>query len=296
MKPAAFEYHSPDSTDEVVSLVADLDDAEFLAGNQSLGVQMSNRLATPDHLIDLNEVAELDYIEERATEIEIGAMTRHGTIASASAITGNLPVLADAAGEIAGPTVRNVGTLGGSIAEADPAGNYPTVLTALDGTITVRSVDGARDIDVGDFYLAYMMTAAEEDELVTSATISTDPFPTGRTGTAFQELKRVPHTWPKLSAAAVLRVDDPTADDPLVEEARLAFGNAADTPLRAEVAEEAVEDTALPDSALGEAARAAMDASQPADEMQADADYKEDQVGIFARRALQAAYDDALER
>jgi carbon-monoxide dehydrogenase medium subunit len=293
MKPAVFEYHSPTSTDEVVSLMAEYEDAEFLAGNQSLGVQMSNRLATPDHLIDLNDVEELAYIDEGDDEIEIGAMTRHATIANSDVVDRTIPLLGEAAGEIAGPSVRNMGTLGGSLGEADPAGNYPTALTALGGTITVQGTDGTRDIDVQDFYVAYMMTAAEEDELIASATVDTSPFPPGRTGSAFKEIKRVPHTWPKLSAAAVVRVDDPSADEPVVEEARLAFGNAADTPLRAEAAEDAVEGTSLDEGALSDAAQAAMDASEPASEMQADADYKEDQVGVFARRALQAAYDDA---
>jgi carbon-monoxide dehydrogenase medium subunit len=294
MKAAPFKYHAPETTDEVVTLVSEYDDAELLAGNQSLGVQMSNRLATPEHLIDLNGLEELSYIEERDGEIEIGAMTRHTEIAESELLHRTVPVLPESAGEIAGPSVRNMGTLGGSLAEADPAGNYPTVLTALDATITVQSVDGSREIGVHDFYIAYMMTAAEEDELITSASFSTEPYPPGRTGMAFEELKRVSHTWPKLSTAGIVRVDDPTADEPEIEEARLAFANAADVPLLAADAAAAVEGTTLSESALQEAATAAMDASEPASEMQADADYKEDQVGIFARRTLQAAYDDAV--
>jgi carbon-monoxide dehydrogenase medium subunit len=141
-----------------------------------------------------------------------------------------------------------------------------------------------------------MLTDLAENELITSATMPTDPFPIGRTGMAFKELKRVPHTWPKLSAAAAVRVDDPSNDEPEIEEARLAFGNASDVPLRAEAAEDAVEGTSLTEDALSDAATAAMDASEPASEMQADADYKEDQVGIFARRALQAAYEHALQQ
>jgi carbon-monoxide dehydrogenase medium subunit len=188
-----------------------------------------------------------------------------------------------------------MGTLGGSLGEADPAGNYPTVMTALDATITLQGPDGTRDVNVQDFYLAYMMTSMEEEELIVSATVSTSSFPIGRTGMSFQEIKRVPHTWPKLSAAAAVVVDDPDADEPVVEEARLAFGNAADVPLRTEAAEDAVEGTSLDEDALSAAAEAAMDASEPASEMQADAEYKEDQVGVFAKRALQAAYDNALE-
>lgn len=295
MKPAPFEYHSPTTAEEVVSLKAEYENAEFLAGNQSLGVQMSNRLATPAHLIDLNGCDELEYIEERDDEIEIGALTRHSDIAASDLLDRKLPVLATAAAEIAGPQVRNVGTLGGSLGEADPAGNYPTVLTGLGATVTLQSTGGTREVDVEDFYVGYMMTSAEENELIRSATVSTEPFPPGRTGYSFQEIKRVPHTWPKLSAAATVRVDDPTAAEPEVEEARLSFGNAADVPLRVEAAENAVEGTTLTDGAVEEAASAAMDAAEPASEMQADAEYKEDQVGVFARRTLRAAYEDALE-
>jgi carbon-monoxide dehydrogenase medium subunit len=296
MKPAPFEYHSPSTVDEVVSLMAEHEDAELVAGNQSLSIQMSNRLATPDHLIDLNNVDDLAYIEERDDGIEIGATTRHATIANSELLERELPILATAAGEIAGPSVRNMGTLGGSIGEADPAGNYPTVMTALDATIMLQGNDGERDVGVDDFFIAYMMTDRQEDELIKSATVPTDPFPIGRTGMSFKEIKRVPHTWPKLSAAGVVRVDDPTIDEPVVEEARLAFANAADVPLRVQEAEEAIEETILSGGSLDQAASAAMDSAEPADELQAEAEYKEEQVGVFARRALQSAYDDALEQ
>jgi carbon-monoxide dehydrogenase medium subunit len=292
MKPAPFEYHVPASTDEAASLLAEHEDAELLAGNQSLGIQMSNRLATPAHLIDLNGIEDLGYIEETATGIEIGAMTRHATIADSDLLGRALPVLATAAGEIAGPSVRNMGTLGGSLAEADPVGNYPTVLTALDATVTVQSVEGTRDIPIGDFHVAYMTTALAENEFVVSATIPTDPFPEERTGMAFQELKSVPGTWPTLSAAAVLSYGDGSTSQVL--EARLAIGNAADVPLRVPSAEEAVEGGTLTEEALGEAANAAMDAARPADEMHASAAYKTNQVGVFTRRAFRAARDDGL--
>ncbi len=295
MKPEVFEYHSPTSAEDAVTLMQEYEDAELLAGNQSLGVQMANRLAAPDHLIDLNELDDLKYISETSDGIEIGALTRHTTIANSDRLNRELPLLAESAGDIAGPSVRNMGTLGGSLGEADPAGNYPTVMAALDATITLQGPDGTRDVNVQDFYLAYMMTSMEEEELIISATVSTSPFPIGRTGMSFQEIKRVSHTWPKLSAAAAVVVDDPEADEPVVEEARLAFGNAADTPLRTEDAEDAVEGTSLEDSALSDAAKAAMDASEPAGEMQADADYKEDQVGVFAKRSLQTAYENAIE-
>lgn len=296
MKPAVFEYHSPTSTDDAVSLLAEYEGAELLAGNQSLAVQMSNRLATPDHLIDLNDIDDLRFIEETNDGIEIGAMTRHATLADSDLLDRQLPMLSESAATIAGPSVRNMGTLGGSLGEADPAGNYPTVLTALDADLTLQSADGVRTVNVEEFFIAYMMTALAEEELIVSATIPTEPFPIGRTGMAFEELKPVPQTWPKLSVAAAVRVDNSASTDPDVEEARLTLGNAADIPLRTEGAEEVVEGTTLSESALEDAAEAAMDAAEPSGEIRADADYKEAQVGVFTRRALEAAYDDALQR
>lgn len=296
MKAEPFVYHSPSTVEEALSLLKEHDHAELVAGNQSLAIQMNNRLSAPDHLIDLNEVDDLAYIDERDGEIEIGAMTTHKRIANSSGIERKLPVLSKAAKEIAGPSVRNMGTLGGGIGEADPAGNYPTALTALDATITITSESGDRDVGVDDFFIAYMMTEVGEDEIITSATIPTEPFPIGRTGMSFLELKRVPHTWPKLSAAAIVRVDDPTTSNPVVEEARLTFANASDTPLRVEEAESAIEGTTLTDDALEEAAEIAMEHADPADEMQAEAEYKVEQVGTFAKRSLTEAYDRALDQ
>lgn len=295
MKPAPFDYHEPLTVNEATSLMAEYDEAELMAGNQSLSIQLSTRLATPDHIIDLNNLSELDYIDERDDEIEIGGMTRHATIASSDVLDRKLPILADAAGEIAGPAVRNMGTMGGGLAEADPAGNYPTVITALDGTVNLRSADGTRESPADEFFIGYMFTDLQEGELIESVTIDTSQFPVGHTGMSFLELKRVPHTWPKLSAAGIVRVDDPTADEPVVEDARLAFANAADIPLRTSAAEDAVKGTSLTDAALDEAASASMEAATPSDEMQAEAEYKEEQVGVFARRALSKAYDRATE-
>ena len=295
MKPAPFTYHRPTSVEEALGLLADLEDAELLAGNQSLGIVMANRLATPDNLIDLNFVEDLNFIEAGDDTIEIGAMATHRTIERSDLLADRLPMLPMAAEQIAGPSVRSRGTLGGSLAEADPAGNYPAALVALDGTLHLRSSDGSREVPARDFFIAYMFTDMAEEELIERVSIPTEPFPPERTGMAFEELKRAAQTFPTVSAGATIRVDDSTAGEPAVEEARLALANADDVPLHVPDAESAVEGKALSEETLDEAVAAVMDAARPADEMHADAKFKREVAGEYARRALVAAYERATE-
>lgn len=293
MKPTPFEYHRPSSVEETLDLLADLEDAELMAGNQSLGIVMANRLATPEHLIDLNFVEELSGITDEGDAIRVGAMTTHREIERSELLAERLPMLPDAAGQIAGPSVRSRGTMGGSLAEADPAGNYPAALVALDGTLHLRSSEGSRAVAARDFFIAYMFTDMAEDELVESVTVPTDPFPAERTGMAFEELKRAAQTFPTISAAASVRVDDPNGEEPAIEDARLALANAADVPLHVPDAEAAVEGGPLAEDALDEAAEAATDAARPEDEMHADSEFKREVAGEYARRALATAYERA---
>jgi carbon-monoxide dehydrogenase medium subunit len=293
MKPAPFEYHRPTTVTEATDLLAEYGDAELLAGNQSLGIVMANRLATPDHLVDLNTVEDLDYVEVRDGSVAVGAMTRHRTIERSDLLAETLPMLPEAAEQIAGPSVRNRGTLGGSIGEADPAGNYPAALVALDATLEIVSADEEREVPVSDYFIAYMFTDLAEDELIAAADIPTDPFPPERTGMAFLELKPAAQTWPTVSAATAVRVDDPDADEPVVEEARLALANAADVPLRVDEAEAAVEGEPPSEDALEAVADAAAAAADPEDEMHADSEFKVEVAGEYARRSLAASYDRA---
>lgn len=293
MKPAPFSHHRPETVDEALTLLADLDDVEVLAGNQSLGIVMANRLATPDHLVDLNGIDELSGIAVGDDAVRIGAMTRHRAVERSDALRETLPMLPEAAEQIAGPTVRNRGTVGGSLAEADPAGNYPTAMTALDGTLRLRSLDGDRTVPADAFFLAYMFTDLREDELIVAAEIDPSPFPPERTGMAFIELKRAAQTWPTVSAAAAVRVDDPGRDEPVIEEARLALANVADVPLRVPAAEDELTDEAPSAESLEAVAEATREAADPEGEMHADRAFKTDVAGTYARRAIERAYERA---
>jgi carbon-monoxide dehydrogenase medium subunit len=298
MKPAPFSYHDPASVSDVTDLLAEHGhDAELLAGNQSLGIIMSNRLATPDHLIDLNGVEGLAYVDVD-NEIDIGAMTRHRDIERSDVLREVLPILPEAAEQIAGPSVRNRGTLGGSLGEADPAGNYPAALVALDGTLHISSIDEERSIAARDYFIAYMFTDLAEDELITNITVPRDPFPSERTGMAFEELKRAAQTFPTVSAATSIRVDDPGVDAPVIEDARIALANVDDIPLHVPDAEAAIEGTALNENALDEAAAAAQETADPKAkaEMHADPEWKEELAAEYTRRSFKTAYQRATDK
>lgn len=295
MKPTPFEYHRPGSVDEAAALLAEHEGAEPMAGNQSLGIMMANRLATPDHLVDLNGLDELSYIDVADDEVRIGALARHRDIERSTPLREALPVFPLAAEQIAGPAVRNRGTLGGSLGEADPAGNYPTVAVVLDATLHLVSADGRRELPAEEFFVGYLFTALEEGELIERLSVERAPFPPTRTGMAFEELKPAAQTWPTVSAAAAVRVDDPTADEPVIEDARLGLANAADVPIRVPEAETGLEARPLTDDALAEVSRAAQAAADPDDELHADAQFKTEAAAEYARRSVRTAYDRAVD-
>ena len=293
MKPESFEYHRPETVGEVLELLADLDDAELMAGNQSLGIIMSTRLSTPADVIDLNAVDELAFIDRDHDAIRIGAMTRHRTVERSTLLADALEMLPEAAEQIAGPSVRNRGTVGGSLAEADPAGNYPTAFTALGATVHLRSQEREREVPVRDFTIGHMFTDRREDELITRVEVPLEPFPPERTGTAFLEMKPAAQAFPTISAAAAVRVDDPTCQTPVVEEARVAVGNAADTPLHVPGAADAVEGQPLTDGTLEAAGDAVYEAAEPPEEPHADTEFKREIAAEYTRRSLRTAYDRA---
>ena len=293
MKPATFEYHRPSSVEEATGLLADLGhDAELLAGNQSLGIIMANRLATPDHLVDLGQVEELSGVTVREDEVEIGSMTTHRDLEFADDLRDAVEMIPESAEQIAGPSVRNRGTVGGSVAEADPAGNYPAAFVALDADLHLTSADGERTVPARDFFVAYMFTDLGPDELVTGVTVDREPFPVDRTGMAFEELKRGAQTFPTVSAGTALRVDDPESDNPTIEEARVALANVSDVPLHVPDAEDALEGDTL-EAGIEAAAEAAIDAADPSPEMHADEEWKVELAGEYTRRSLRTAHERA---
>jgi aerobic carbon-monoxide dehydrogenase medium subunit len=169
MKAAAFDYHRPASVDAAVGLLAELgDEAKVLAGGQSLVPVMAMRLGRPEHIVDVNRVAELEGVTRSDGTLRVGALTRHRALERDEVIAGAAPLLTRAAPYIGHFQIRNRGTLGGSLAHADPAAELPAVAVALDAGIEVRSARGTRRVPAGEFFVSAFMTALEPDELVTA--------------------------------------------------------------------------------------------------------------------------------
>jgi carbon-monoxide dehydrogenase medium subunit len=283
MKPASFEYHRPESPAAAASLLATHDDAVVVAGNQTLGMDMSYREVEPDHLVDVSDL-ELSFIDVGDGDVSVGATTIHRTLARSEPLAASLQALSEAASTVADPSVRSVGTFGGSLGKAHPAANYPTVLVGLDTTIAVRSADGRRDVAF-DEYLATGL----EDAFIEDATVSLGPFDGPNAGSAFVQLKRAKLTWPTVNAFAAV-----ATEDGVVTDARVGLANVAPTHVRVPDAEAAVVETELGEPALSAAADAAIDAVDPTPELHADGPFKTEMAGEYATRALETAYERAV--
>lgn len=295
MKTAPFQHYQPDTVEQTVQLLDDFPEAKIMAGNQSLGIIMANRLATPDKIIDINDLNELQYIKSEGGVISIGSMTRHRTIEQSEMLQSELPVFPEGSSHIAGPAVRNQGTVGGSLAEADPAANHACVLLALGADIKLQSIDETRTVPIEDFFIAYMMTDVADNELLTEIQVHTEDFPDDRTGMKFNVKKETAQTWPTLGATAIIRVDDSDSTNPKMEDARLTLANAADVPLRVHQAEQKLEGKPMTESLLSEIEDIIYQHTDPQQEMHADEDYKRDLAATVSRRTLEEAYRRAVD-
>jgi CO/xanthine dehydrogenase FAD-binding subunit len=266
VKPPPFGYHRPASVEEAVALLGADEDAKPLAGGQSLVPLLNFRLARPETLVDLNGVAELAYLRRSEGTLRIGALARQVTIERSAVVAEGWPLLAQAVRHVAHPAIRNRGTVGGSVAHADPAAELPVALTALDACFHVRSAQrGTRTIAAPDFFRAPLMTALEPDELLVE--IEVPPLPDGARA-AFVEHART-HGDFALAGAAVVRAG--------TEHAAIALLGAAPTPLRVPDAERALCNGASAAEAAGIAGA------------ELDDDYRRALTTELVRRAIEEA-------
>lgn len=267
MKPSPFAYLAPRTLDECVALLAEHGDAaKLLAGGQSLVPLMNLRLAAPEVVIDLNRIDELAYVREHDGGVAIGAMTRHRDVATSALVRERCPLLADAVALVGYPAIRNRGTLGGTLAHADPVAEVPCVALTLDAELVAVGPGGRRTIAAGDFFAGFLTTALAADEVLVEVR-----FPPSATG-AFTEFTRKSGDF-ALSAAAV----DLALDDGVVRRARIGLAGAGDRPLRAGAAEAALAGGPL-DAERIEAAAAEVDGEL---------------APVMVRRALTAAGEGA---
>jgi len=265
MIPAPFEYEAADSAAHALSLLAEYgEDAKLLAGGHSLLPMMKLRLAAPEVLIDITRAADLSGVSIDGDEIVIGATTRHADVASSSLIKADAPLLAHAASLVGDPQIRHRGTIGGSLAHADPAADLPMALVALGGSIELRGPDGTRVVLADDFFTGYFETALEEGELLTAVRVPRRPDePWG-----YQKFVRRANDWAIVGVAAIA--------------GRIALANMGPTPLRAHAAEQSLAAGNSP----AQAAELAADGTSPASDIHADLDYRRHLARVLTSRAL----------
>jgi carbon-monoxide dehydrogenase medium subunit/6-hydroxypseudooxynicotine dehydrogenase subunit alpha len=283
VKPPPFEYFAPRSTDEALELLARApDDSKVLAGGQSLVPLMNFRLARPERLIDLNRIEELAYIERRNGGFALGAMTRHAAVERSSLLAAELPLLGQAIKWVGHEQIRNRGTVGGSVAHADPAAELGAVLAALDARVRVRSTTGERLLPWSEFFVFGFMTALEPDEILVE--VEVPALPPGAV-TGFVEFARRHGDFALGGAAAVLVLDQ----QGVCKEARLGLLAAAPVPVRATQAEELLVGSTVDDAAIAAAADAAVAGVEPTGDIHGSTKYRIKLLRTMASRAIASA-------
>jgi carbon-monoxide dehydrogenase medium subunit len=286
MLPAPFEYHRPDTLEEALQLLAEHgEDAKVLAGGQSLIPLMKLRFAAPARLIDINRIPGLDAIEETEGFLRIGALVRHNKLAASDVIRDRYPTIAAAAPMISDPIVRNLGTIGGSLAHADPSGDLGSVMLALGATTVVRSRDGEREIAAADLAEGPFQSSLAPNELMTEIRV---PSPPPRSGGTYLKLERKVGDFATVAAAIFL-----TLENGSIARAGIGLTSVGLTNLKAEAAEAALAGASPGDDAFTEAGRLAAEASQPTTDVRGSADYKRHIVDVYVRRGLAAAAEMA---
>jgi aerobic carbon-monoxide dehydrogenase medium subunit len=281
MYPRAFHYHRAGSLKEAATMLSQLGEgAKLLAGGQSLIPLMKLRFANPAHLVDLNFIAGSSYIKEESGALRFGPLTRHAEIES-SPLAWKIPVVHDCAAGIADVQVRNRGTIGGSLAEADPSGDWATVLLVLSTEVGCLGPKGERRVPLSEFIKDAYTTALAHDELVSEVFVK---VPAKGSGGAYLALKRCAPVYPTASAAVQL-----TIENDVCKQARIVLGGVGLTPVRAKQAEAALEHQELTEKRLASALEAARTSCDPQSDMRGSADYKRSLTAALVKRAIQVA-------
>ena len=283
MKPPRFDYHAPESLAEALDLLADSGpDARILAGGQSLVPVLNFRLARPQVLIDINRIPELAGIEDRGDRLVIGAMTRQREIETSDSVARVLPLLHEATRYVAHLPIRTRGTVGGSIANADPAAEDPAVAAALEATMVCRSRRGERRIAAAGFFVDVLTTALEPDEMLVA--VEFPGIPDGA-GAAFAEISRRDGDFALAGVAAQITVSNGRVSD-----ARIAACGVGPAPIRFRNAEEILLDSAGEPETMDAAADAVAASCDPHDDVHASAAYRRQLAAAMTRRALIGAH------
>ena len=286
MKPAPFEYHAPETLDEVLALLAEHgDEGKIIAGGQSLVPMLSMRLARPAQLIDLNGVASLSGIRVDGDVVAFGATTRERAAERSAAATERLPVLAEALPFIGHAAIRNRGTIGGSIAHADASAELPAVAVATGATMVARSQRGDRELSADEFFQGHYSTALADDECLVEVRMPAGP---AGAGWAFQEVARRHGDFALVGVAAMVALADGHID-----EARICLFGVADVAVRASAAEAMLARAEPSAEAFAAAAADAVADLEPSSDVHGSGDYRRQLAQVTTRRALATAAERA---
>jgi CO/xanthine dehydrogenase FAD-binding subunit len=282
VKPAKFEYHAPSTLDTAISLLQQYDgDARPLAGGQSLLPLMNFRMVTPAAVIDLNRIPDLAYIRDETDSLRIGAMTRHRSVEFSPTVAERLPLLADVIKLIGHLPIRTRGTIGGSLAHADPAAELPMLLLALEGEVVARGPAGERIIKAADLFQDMLTTSLAADEILTEIRF---PVPSSAAGYAVEEFARRRGDFAIVAIIAVVERDGGRC-----RRARLATAGVGPVSIRLTESEVLLERGGLADDVIDEAAAKAADSISPQSDQQATADYRRHLTRVLTARALRRA-------
>ena len=276
MVPSAFDYHRPQTLNEAVRLLSSTEDAKVLAGGHSLVPAMKFRLAQPKAIIDISRIADLSYIREANGQIQIGAMTTHHLIESSDVLRNKCPLLSETAANIGDVQVRNRGSIGGSLAHADPAADWPAAILALDAELVVNGPDNQRTVKATDFFVDIMQTALQPNEILSEIRVPT-------TGKSVAYVKFAQ----KASGFAIAGVA--SWIDKKANSVRVGVTGIAAKPYRATAVEQALQGRPVSSAAIAEAARKAAQGADPLNDIHASAAFRAHLAEVNTRRSLELA-------
>jgi carbon-monoxide dehydrogenase medium subunit len=290
MYPASFEYHAPTTLAEAIALLGRYgDEAKVLSGSQSLIPLMKLRLARPAHLVDLRKVDGLTGVREVQGVLQIGALTTHAALAKSELLRAKLPMAAEAAGQIGDAQVRNLGTIGGSLAHADPSADWPAVLTALDASVVVAGPQGERTLKVEQLIVGPLTTALEPGEILTQVTVA---LPPARTAGAYEKLPNPASRFAVVGVAAEISLDARNT----VQWSRIAITGLGSKVTRATGVERALQGKAADPAAIKSAAARAAEGLELRADLSGSAAYKAQLASVYTERAALRAVSRARER
>jgi carbon-monoxide dehydrogenase medium subunit len=285
--PARFEYFAPTTLDEALEIIGRYDEGEakVLAGGMSLIPVMKLRFAAPRALVDINRIGRLDTLAEEGGMLRIGALVRHKTCEQSDLLKGKYGALGDAAPQIADPIVRNLGTVAGSLAHADPQGDWASVMLAVRAEVVARGTGGERTIPIDELLAGPFTTTLEANEILTEVRV---PDPGARAGGTYLKLERKVGDFATVGVAVHVAMSNGS-----VGQAGIALTGVGPKNIRAEAAEQALAGHALDDETIAEAARLAAEAAQPRTDVRGTEEYKRNAVRVFTARGLRRAAEVA---